>query len=323
MKLSVIIPVYNVEKYLERCLDSVVNQTYKDLQIIIVNDGSTDNSLKIAQKYANEDLRIVLIDKQNGGQSSSRNAGLNIANGDAIAFLDSDDWLELNAYEMAMKELMDKDADMAWFSMKNVSGESEKLNVDTKEVVIYTQGEIIKKFFGTKKNGPSLSCCNKVIKRNILNEVRFIEGKTCEDIMFNYQVFSKINKIVRFDAELYHYFQRSGSTSFGKIKRYSFDFVEIWDSIILQEDSKLNIKMSQYNKLHNIFTVLLRATTFGVDDSFDDFEKYKKTYLSFFRSRIITLLCSRRIDIKRKFAATLLFFNYDLCGKIARKILNV
>ncbi|HJA50079.1 MAG TPA: glycosyltransferase, partial [Candidatus Fusicatenibacter intestinipullorum] len=95
VKISVIIPVYNVEKYLKRCLDSVINQTYKNLEIILIDDGSTDNSGKICDEYAQKDERIIVIHKENGGVSSARNKGLDICIGDYISFIDSDDWINL------------------------------------------------------------------------------------------------------------------------------------------------------------------------------------------------------------------------------------
>ena len=104
--LSVIIPVYNVEPYLEQCLDSVINQTYKNLEIICINDGSSDNSLKILEKYQKKDSRIKLINQKNKGLSEARNAGLDVAKGEYIAFVDSDDYLELNAYKEAMKVML-------------------------------------------------------------------------------------------------------------------------------------------------------------------------------------------------------------------------
>ncbi len=107
MKLSVIIPVYNVENYLKRCLDSVINQTYKDLEIIVVNDGSTDSSLEIMfREYAEEDKRIKIVNKENGGLSSSRNAGLDVATGEVVAFLDSDNWLNSMHMNWQWKHLM-------------------------------------------------------------------------------------------------------------------------------------------------------------------------------------------------------------------------
>ena len=127
-KISVIVPIYNVEKYLEKCLGSIINQTYKNLEIICVNDGSTDNSLEILKKYSNQDSRIIIIDKKNGGLSSARNEGLKIATGEFIGFVDSDDYIESNTYEECiLKFKEDITIDMVCFSFKFVYENSEHI----------------------------------------------------------------------------------------------------------------------------------------------------------------------------------------------------
>ena len=110
--ISVIIPVYNAEKFLNKCLDSVIGQTYKNLEIILVDDGSQDDSGKICDEYAQKDNRIKVIHKENGGDSSARNTGLKMATGKYITTIDSDDWIELNAYEDMLKVLLEKNVDI-------------------------------------------------------------------------------------------------------------------------------------------------------------------------------------------------------------------
>ena len=110
-KISVIVPVYNVEKYLRKCIDSLTNQTLKDIEIILVNDGSTDNSGSIIDEYAKQDKRVIAIHKENGGQSSARNMGLDIAKGKYVGFIDSDDWIELDMYENMYLALVKGNAD--------------------------------------------------------------------------------------------------------------------------------------------------------------------------------------------------------------------
>ncbi|HDT8036797.1 TPA: glycosyltransferase family 2 protein, partial [Enterococcus faecalis] len=121
MKLvSVVIPVYNVEKYVEKCLDSVINQTYQNLEIIIVNDGSTDNSLSVCQKKKLSDSRIKLINKENGGLSSARNAGIECAQGEFICFIDSDDWIELDYIEVLLNGMENTNVDISVIQMIKV-----------------------------------------------------------------------------------------------------------------------------------------------------------------------------------------------------------
>ena len=116
--VSVIIPVYNVEKYLSKCLDSIVNQTYNNLQIILVNDGTKDNSLEICQNYQNKDSRIQVINKENGGLSSARNKGLEYAEGKYCLFVDSDDYVELDLIESAVSKMEEVNADMVVFGFE-------------------------------------------------------------------------------------------------------------------------------------------------------------------------------------------------------------
>ena len=112
-KITVIVPVYNVENYLNKCLDSLINQTYKNLEIIVINDGSIDNSGEICQEYAQKDNRIVYIEKENGGQSEARNMGLDRMTGSYVAFVDSDDWVELDYVEILYKKITEYQADIA------------------------------------------------------------------------------------------------------------------------------------------------------------------------------------------------------------------
>ena len=117
-KVTIVIPVYNTENYLDKCLSSVVNQTFSDIKVIIVNDGSTDNSLEICKKYAVNDKRITLIDKVNEGVSIARNIGINLAEGEWIYFLDSDDFLDLNTLENLVIEAHSSDADIIQFGLR-------------------------------------------------------------------------------------------------------------------------------------------------------------------------------------------------------------
>ena len=118
IKISVIIPVYNVEKYLRRCLDSVINQTFRDLEIICVNDGSTADSLHIFEEYKKQDDRIILLNQENMGQGNARNIGLKIARGEYIGFVDADDWIDLNFFEKLYEAAKKYDADVACAEIK-------------------------------------------------------------------------------------------------------------------------------------------------------------------------------------------------------------
>ena len=121
-KISIIVPVYNVESYLSNCIDSILNQTFKDFELILVNDGSTDKSLEICKHYKNMDDRIFIIDKKNGGLSSARNAGLDIIKGEYIGFVDSDDYIHPQMYELLYKQIIENEADISMCEFKKVFG---------------------------------------------------------------------------------------------------------------------------------------------------------------------------------------------------------
>ena len=154
--ISIIIPVYNVEKYLSDCLDSVVNQTYKDLEIICVNDGSTDNSLDILNEYCSKDDRIFVVNKENGGLSSARNAGLAVAKGDFIMFLDSDDWIDNNTCEVALKQMMESNSDVAiWSYSKEYEASSKEVHIFENDIVFSSDNDLAslhRRFVGLYKD---------------------------------------------------------------------------------------------------------------------------------------------------------------------------
>ena len=201
--LSVIIPVYNVEPYLEQCLDSVVNQTYKNLEIICINDGSTDNSLKILEKFQQKDNRIKIINQENKGVSAARNAGLDIATGEYITFVDSDDYLELNAYERTMNVLLNnKHVDVAEFRIRAFAENNDPINLTRLEK--YTQ--YFDDIFNSKVH--NVSTCNKIFKLEIIKErnIRFIEGlKYSEDHFFSHAFTVCSNNHAFINATLYNY----------------------------------------------------------------------------------------------------------------------
>ena len=134
--LSVIIPVYKVEKYLRRCLDSIVNQTYKNLEIILVDDGSPDNSGKICDEYAQNDKRIKVIHQKNKGQGAARNTGIIAANGELITFVDSDDWIENNTYEIMVSKLLQYELDIIKCAIVETDGSKIKRELNHKTTKI-------------------------------------------------------------------------------------------------------------------------------------------------------------------------------------------
>ena len=182
-KVSVIIPVYNVSGYLDKCIKSVVDQTYKNLEIILVDDGSTDNSPEICDGYAERDDRIKVVHKKNGGLSSARNAGLDVAKGDYVSFIDGDDSLEKDAVAVMLNEAVKQSSQIVMMKMRNVSeGEILKPTEQSGSVLSKRiENRAFIKDICTYKS--SCSCCDKLFDRKIFDAYRFREGRNNEDLL--------------------------------------------------------------------------------------------------------------------------------------------
>ncbi|WP_274460070.1 glycosyltransferase family 2 protein [Gemella haemolysans] len=200
--VSIIVPVYKVEQYLKRCMDSVLNQTYKNIEIILVNDGSPDNCPALCDKYAKIDSRVRVIHKENGGLSSARNVALDSVKGDYIFFVDSDDWLALDTLEV-LNEYLEKDYDMISFQRTYLTEEKvvEKGEKNPKDMDVsqYIDASFLGRydFFVT----------TKIFKAEVFNNVRFLEGRNYEDLEIMHRLFLNMEKVVGLDYFLYYYWK--------------------------------------------------------------------------------------------------------------------
>ena len=205
LKISVIIPVYNVEEYLQECINSIINQTYKNLEIIIVNDGSTDNSLNICNEYQKIDERIKVFTQKNGGLSAARNTGIINATGDYILFVDSDDWLELSAVEIMTNLLKEKMADIVITGFNNYSKKK-------KTPKFYEESEKYKVFASVLYNrGINHSACAKLYKKKLWDVFKFPEGKYYEDYYVIYDVIDRAESVWVYPIGTYNYRYRETS----------------------------------------------------------------------------------------------------------------
>ncbi|WP_314159939.1 glycosyltransferase family 2 protein [uncultured Gemella sp.] len=203
-KISIIIPIYNVEKYLRRCIDSIVNQTYKNTEIILVNDGSPDNCREICDEYEEIDSRIKVIHKANGGLSSARNAGLDIASGEYIMFVDSDDWISEDTLEK-LNKYVEKGCDIINFKLRFAKRKTEniiKLNDKIKDSYECNLLSYVDKLFSGELD---FFICNKLYKKDLFDDVRFPEGRNYEDLATIYKLYFKAKNIVVTDYTLYYY----------------------------------------------------------------------------------------------------------------------
>jgi glycosyltransferase involved in cell wall biosynthesis len=208
--LSVIVPVYNVEKYLRRCLDSLVNQTYQDIEIICVNDGSTDSCPKILDEYCAKYPKIIVSNKPNGGLSSARNFGLLRSNGEYIAFIDSDDWVDLNYYEKLMGAIINHGADAAFTSYIRKGEKKHKVRIPIEDEKVYKN---INRKIDISDSLKNPCVWNKVYKKDILikNKLLFEEGKYYEDAMFTMPFLNLCDKLVSVPNVYYYYYVNPSS----------------------------------------------------------------------------------------------------------------
>lgn len=237
-KISVIIPIYNVENYLEKCIESVINQTYKNLEIILVNDGSTDGCKEICDRYKASDKRIKVIHKKNGGISDARNWGIDNATGDYIAFLDSDDWIDLGLYENLYNNIIKEKCDISMCNYKRTYDNKSNLKHSDKKV-IYTNHEILKELY-TDKQILIVVVWNKLFKKELFNSFRFPVGKIHEDEYLIPSVLYKANKIVYLEKELIYYRITPNSIMNSKFNENRLFYLDILDMRnTFYEDNKL------------------------------------------------------------------------------------
>ena len=208
IKISVIVPVYNVEKYLHQCIDSILAQTLKDIEIICINDGSTDSSLEILKEYAKIDNRIIIINKENQGVATARNDGIRMAKGEYITFLDSDDWFELNALELIYNKIKNTNTDILVYNITNVYDDktSRSVRMDNIKTDVFSFIDAPKEFFYILTGTPG-----KVIKNEniILQKINLVKG---EDTVFFWENCLRENvKIALLNKSLYNYRQHSQS----------------------------------------------------------------------------------------------------------------
>lgn len=232
-KVSVIIPAYNAEKYLKECLDSVVNQTHKNVELIIVNDGSKDATKDILEEYKSKYSNVQVIHTENGGVSRARNIGLEYANGDYIMFLDSDDLLVANAIEILKSDLKDNNADIAGGMMNSEVSDSE-ISIEGTKATVWNGMEAIEK--SLEDNPYTYSSCAKLFKRQVLDEIRFIEGrKIHEDSYFVFCSLMNQPTVVVRDAYIYKYRSNENSASHAAFSEKYFDILyfaeEKWKTI--------------------------------------------------------------------------------------------
>lgn len=207
--ISVVVPVYKVEEYLNRCVDSIIVQTYKNLEIILVDDGSPDNCGQICDDYAKKDRRIKVIHKENGGLSDARNNGIELSKGKYITFIDSDDYIENNYISVLYKSISSNNTDIAISSHKVVYDNGVVINKATEEESVLKPKEVLKRIL--YDDGIDLSAWSKLYKKELFDDIKYPKGRLFEDAATTYKLIDKSNKISICSFPTYNYIIRNNS----------------------------------------------------------------------------------------------------------------
>lgn len=235
VKISVIVPVYNVEKYLKKCVDSLLNQTYKNIEIILVDDGSTDGSGNLCDSYAEQNKSVYVLHKQNGGLSDARNYAIPYINGKYVSYIDSDDYVDLDFFDKLAKPLdgtMGEIPDMVICTHVDEM-EGRILYTDKKKNSFYqnlTPEQALKIMCYEREFGTS--ACGKVISKKLAEKFLFPRGKLYEDLATIYKMIGDSERIIFFNAPLYHYIQREGSIRRNKWNSSVLDVMEASQSLL-------------------------------------------------------------------------------------------
>lgn len=325
--VSIIVPVYNVEKYLDKCLDSLCNQTINNKEIIIINDASTDKSLDIIMKYKEiyDDI-VVINEKINGGQGRARNLAINIAKGDYIGFVDGDDFVEIDMFEKMYNEAVKKNLDIAICNFKLYFEKNNKIvnNISLKNCQIINKNEAIKKFL-TEKTIEGFSW-NKLIKRKIFEGIKYKEGVFYEDIPTILNLIINSNRIGFVNEYLYNYVQRSNSVTNSIKSKNLYHFI------------LANIEVNKILELNNLYSIFIDEVKFynlNILYQYDNYmvckkhivDEYVKKIGSFYKVKrkglsIVYVIFNKSVSIKDKIRILAFKFNIPIYYYVKIRLIN-
>jgi glycosyltransferase involved in cell wall biosynthesis len=299
VSISIIVPIYNICKYLPSCIDSILAQTYTDFELLLIDDGSSDGSAEICDSYSRLDCRIKVVHKSNGGVSSARNIGIDIAKGDWIAFIDGDDYVVPNYLESLLSASECNNVDLVCCNILFVNPDKTTSQYPFTKNGIFPAEYILEGFFTTEAlkiqfYGP----CNKIIRRTALNQVRFRNLALGEDLLFMFELLGKIENVSVIALIGYHYIKRPGSATTSGFNLKKIDYVKAahWITMLAKEHNEmLYAKSLIWTLRHSIVT--LRQIYMNKMESFcHDFVNDERKFLQQNKSLVVNQDLKRRID---------------------------
>lgn len=300
--VSIIVPVYNSEKYLDECINSIKSQTYKNLEIILVNDGSKDNSLAKCNEYASKDSRIEVIDKVNGGASSARNKGLEKASGKFIVFIDSDDVISHKMIENLYFLVLEYHTEIAICEIERFTSEVKNRKDKNKasQNIIYSGNEYLRQLI---LGNTDCSPCNKIYSKEVVGNTRFIEGRINEDKLFLFDIYQKCNTIIKTNEILYYYrFNNESVTSSFNVR--SFDVLTNLKEIETQIKAK-QLGLDKEFQLSWIRTNIILSRRICVNKKINEFKTQYGECCNVIKANFFKILFKKYFNWKLKAYAIL------------------
>lgn len=312
-KISIIVPIYNIELYLEKCIESILNQSFKEFELILVDDGSTDRCAEISNMYATKDSRIRVIHKKNGGLSSARNAGIEIAKYKYIAFVDGDDFIHKDMYKILYEEIIKNNSEIAICNFKKVYNKNSISNsMENKRSVNLSNIDALNMLY-SEKGAEFTVAWNKLYNKELFDDIRFEYGKIHEDEFIAHKILYKAQKITYIEQELYYYVQREDSIVNSKFNIKKLDAVYAFNERKLFfkqiKNSELQYK-AEYNYVKYFFESYYKAKK-EIKSIDEELHKLK----SDFKASIYTLLKNPNYSYKEKLAWIIFIINPNIYEK--------
>ena len=324
IKVSIVIPVYNVEKYLERCLFSIVNQTYKEIEIILVNDGSKDNSGAICDQFVKKDLRAKVVHQENRGLSEARNTGLRNVTGDYVMFLDSDDWLEFDAIEFLLGQAISQNADMVVGGVFRTSNVVEHPK-NTPVSYLLTQEEYAKRYFKIESQTIEYYVWNKLYRRRVVEGIEFPSGFFAEDVPTMFRYILNSQTIVVTDKIVYNYFiNTSGLTA--KFTSKHFDVLKGWDLVCQYAKSSNNDRYKEWAQINRYRADLALLTEIALSLDYKNIRVVHKVQIKSMIDELKKnkkILLRQAIPVSRKILIILFTTSYNLFANAINTMIRI
>lgn len=317
MQLTIIIPVYNVQKFLSKCIESVLCQTYANFEVILIDDGSTDGSEKICDEYREKDQRVKVIHQQNAGVSNARNCGIRLAKGTYIAFVDGDDWIEKDMYEILMADLLLTGSDIAVGSYTKEYGDKKKTFSSQGKKLILDQEDAIKEML--RKNLYSWELCDKVYKKFLFENLYLDESISHgEDLLMNWYIFNIAKKIIYHPIYKYHYIERQNSACTSDFSTNKLTFVKSTEKVYREsiKSSSIIQKITFGLYLTSILHMCLRM----LQSNPDKYQKIINKYQKIIRINLMQGLINKNIPFNKKLGLIFFSLPYRIC--VAFKIIS-